>query len=151
MTDWVRTLDRLLEPRFHGPVAWLPTLVAVVTGVIFVSFGIGKFVEHASEAVDFERYEVPLPSLAVYVAGVVETLGGVLLIIGLFTRLAAAALALQMVAVVATAGRVEGGFLNLGVAPMLFVAMVFLVWSGPGALSVDRRLNSSRRTSGRRS
>ena len=55
------------------------------------------------------------------------------------------------VAVVATAGRVEGGFLNLGIAPMLFVAMVFLVWAGPGALSTDRRLFSSDRASARTS
>jgi len=150
MTDRARLFERLLAPRFHGVAAWLPTLVAVVAGVIFVSFGIPKFADHASEAVDFKRYEVPLPSLAVYFAGVVETVGGLLLIVGLFTRLAAAALALQMVAVVATAGRGEGGFLNLGVAPMLFVAMAFLVWSGPGALSIDRRLSSSR-SSGRRS
>lgn len=149
MTDSARGLvPTLLEPRLHGAAAWVPTVVAVVAGVIFVSFGIGKFVDHASEAVDFKRYEVPFASLAVYAAGVVETAGGVLLIVGLLTRAAAAALALQMVAVVATAGRVEGGFLNLGVAPMLFVAMLFLIWSGPGALALDhslaRRVNSSR-------
>jgi putative oxidoreductase len=148
MTDGARTLERLLEPHFHGAAAWAPTVVAVIAGVIFVSFGIGKFADHATEAVDFKRYEVPFASFAVYLAGVVETVGGLLLILGLFTRVAAAALALQMVAVVATAGRVDGGFLNLGVAPTLFVAMVFLIWSGPGALALDqsvaRRFSSCR-------
>ena len=151
MTDAASSyLRRLLEPRLHGAAAWVPTVVALVTGVIFLSFGIGKFTDHASEAVDFKRYEVPFASLAVYAAGLVETVGGVLLVLGLLTRVAAAALALQMVAVVATAGRVEGGFLNLGVAPMLFVAMVFVVWAGPGAVALDRRL-SSNRASGHRS
>jgi hypothetical protein len=32
---------------------------------------------------------------------------------------------------------VAGGLLNLGVAPTLFVAVMFLVWAGPGALALD--------------
>jgi hypothetical protein len=40
--------------------------------------------------------------------------------------------------VVATAGRVEGGYLNLVIALMLFVAMVFLVWAGGGGFGFDR-------------
>ncbi len=140
-----------LEPCFRGAAAWIPTLVAVAAGVVFVSFGLGKFTDHASETVDFRRYEVPLASLAVWVAGVVELGGGLLLLLGLFVRPAAAVLAGQMVAVVATAGRVEGGFLNLGIAPTLFVAMVFLVWAGAGALSLDRLLVSPGRARGRTS
>src|SRR5947208_5240997 len=94
---------RLLEGRLHGRGAWVPTLVAVVAGVIFVSFGIGKFTDHASEAVDFRRYEVPFASLSVWAVGVLELLGGLLLIVGLLVRPVAAALGLEMVGVVVTA------------------------------------------------
>jgi putative oxidoreductase len=130
----------LRAPRLGGKAAWLPTLLAVAAGVIFVSFGVGHFAHHGSEVADFRRYQIPFPSLAVWAVGVVELGGGVALVLGLFVRPAAAALAGDMVGVIATAGRVEGGFLNLGVAPLLLGVMVFLLWAGPGALSVDSTL-----------
>ena len=34
---------------------------------------------------------------------------------------------------IATAGRVDGGTFHLGVGPAMLVAMLFLVWAGPGA------------------
>jgi hypothetical protein len=49
-------------------------------------------------------------------------------------------LALDLVGVLATAGRVEGGFVNLGLASLLLAAMVFLIWAGPGALALDAGL-----------
>ena len=79
-------------------------------------------------------------SFAVWAVGVLELSAGSSLLLGLVVRPAAAALAADMVGVVATAGRVEGGWLNLGVAPLLFVVMVFLLWAGPGRLSVDALL-----------
>jgi putative oxidoreductase len=108
--------------------------------VIFVSFGVGHFARHVAETTDFRRYQVPFPSFAVWAVGVWELGAGTALLLGLFVRPAAAALAADMVGVVATAGRVEGGWLNLGVAPLLFFVMVFLLWAGPGRLSVDALL-----------
>jgi uncharacterized membrane protein YphA (DoxX/SURF4 family) len=67
----------------------------------------------------------------------VETIGGVMLVLGVFTRWAAAALAADMIGVIATAGRVDGGLLNLGLAPLLLVGMLVLLWTGPGVLSLD--------------
>jgi putative oxidoreductase len=130
----------LMGRRLHGPAAAAPTAVALVTGAVFVSFGIGHFMSHARDVADFRRYGIPAPNVAVWVVGAVELASGLALLLGLLVRVAAAALAADMVGVVATAGRVEGGFLNLGVAPLLFVAMVFLMWAGPGALALDRVL-----------
>jgi putative oxidoreductase len=126
--------------RGHG--AYLPTLVAFAAGLIFVSFGVDHFAHHAAEVTDFRRYQVPFASFAVWAVGVVELGAGTALLLGLFVRPAAAALAADMVGVVATAGRVEGGWLNLGVAPLLFVVMIFLLWAGPGRLSADALLQS---------
>jgi len=49
-------------------------------------------------------------------------------------------LAGDMIGAIATAGRVEGGSFHLGVAPTLLVAMLFLLWAGPGLLAFDNRL-----------
>ena len=130
-------LAGLRTPRLRGRAAYLPTLAALVAGTIFISFGVGHFAGHGSEVADFRRYEVPVASLAVWAVGVVELGGGLALVLGCFVRPAAAVLAADLVGVIATAGRVEGGFLNLGVAPLLLATMLFLVWAGPGALSLD--------------
>jgi uncharacterized membrane protein YphA (DoxX/SURF4 family) len=130
-------LARLRRSRLRGCGAYLPTLVAFAAGLLFVSFGVGHFAHHVSEATDFRRYQVPFASLAVLAVGALELSAGAALLVGAFVRPAAAALAADMVGVVATAGRVAGGWLNLGVAPLLFGVMVFLLWAGPGRLSVD--------------
>ena len=115
-------------------------MVRVVTGVLFVTFSLGKFVDHAAEAADFDHYGIPAPEVATYLVGTLELVGGLLLVVGLLTRPAAALLAANLVGAIATAGRVDGGSFHLGVAPTLLVAMLFLVWAGPGVLAVDRTL-----------
>jgi putative oxidoreductase len=116
------------------------TAVRVITGVLFITFSAGKFVDHTHEMADFEHYGVPLADIAVYLVGIVELVGGILLVVGLFTRLAALILAANMVGAIATAGRVDGGSFHLGVAPTLLVAMLFLLWAGSGAYALDAKL-----------
>ena len=98
---------RVLAPR-GGPASYLAAAVRVVTGVLFVMFGVGKLVDHAQEALDFDRYGVPLPDVAVYVSGAVEVLGGLLLIVGLLTRVAAFFLVWAGGGVYSLDGRIEG-------------------------------------------
>jgi putative oxidoreductase len=136
VNDWKR---RVFASRVGGAGAWATTVVRVVTGALFVSFSIGKFADHMMESVDFERYGLPWPDGAVYLAGAVELLGGLALLVGFLTRPAALALACNLVVAIATAGRVDGGTFHLGVGPAMLVAMLFLVWAGPGHLAVDNR------------
>lgn len=140
-----RLIDQLTASRSRGTAAYLTTAVRVVSGAVFVSVSTGKFVDHAQEAIDFKRYGVPVPNTAVYVVGVVELVGGLLLVVGLLTRVAALFLAANMVGAIATAGVMEGGSFNLGVAPALLAAMLFLLWAGPGALALDARLREGGR------
>ena len=133
-------LADLRAPRLRGSTAWLATLVALAAGGIFVAFGVGHFANHGSEVAAFRGYQVPCATLAVWAGGVVELSGGAALLLGLLVRPAAAALGVDLMGVLATAGRVEGGFVNLGLASLLLAAMVFLVWAGPGALTIDAGL-----------
>lgn len=126
--------------RTHGAGAWATAVVRVVTGVLFVLFSLGKFVDHAQESADFDHYGIPAPEVATVLVGTLELLGGVLLIIGLVTRPAAALLAANLVGAIATAGRVDGGTFHLGVGPAMLVAMLFLVWAGSGHLALDRAM-----------
>ena len=135
-------MKRLLHSRYEtGMAALLTAAVRVVAGIVFVTVSIGKFTDHATEAADFDRYGVPVPNFSVYAVGSVELLCGVLLIIGLMTRPAAGALSLTMVGAIATAGRVEGGWFNLGVwRPALLAVMLVLLWTGSGRPALDAML-----------
>jgi putative oxidoreductase len=138
-----RVIEQLAASRFRGAAGYVTTAIRVVTGALFVTFSTVKFVDHMNEAMDFNHYAVPAPSVTTYVVGVVELVGGLLLMVGLFTRVAALLLAVNMVGAIATAGRVDGGTFNLGVAPTLLVAMLFL-WAGPGVLALDGKLTGGR-------
>ncbi|MDJ0387186.1 DoxX family protein [Roseomonas sp. E05] len=77
-----------------------------------------------------------------WVAGVLELFGGLLLVLGLFTRPAAFVLAGQMAVAyfMAHAPRSFFPVLNGGDAAILFCFIfLYLVFAGPGALSLDGR------------
>jgi putative oxidoreductase len=104
-------------------------------------FGIGKFTEHASELASFQGYGLPAPDTFVYAIGVLELVGGLLLAVGALTRPVALALAGDMVGAIVASGIGEGEVIpSLTVAPAMLAAMLYLVWAGPGARSVDERL-----------
>ena len=128
---------RYIELLLATTNARLPMIARCVAGVVFVSFSFGKFLNHSAEAASFEGYGIPAPNALTYAVGGIELAGGLLLILGLATRLAALALAGDMIGAISTAGRIEGGPIHLGLAPALLVAMLFLLWAGAGAWSRD--------------
>jgi putative oxidoreductase len=115
-------------------------VLRLTAGAILVVFGAPKFANHGAEAASFDRYGLPDPNLFVYAIGALELGLGVLLVLGLSTRLAAIVLAGNMVGAIATAGRVEGGFVNLGLAPALLLVLLVLTLRDAGRWSLDRRV-----------
>jgi len=114
--------------------------VRLVAGAIFLGFSIGKFARHGAESAALDRYGLSYPDAFTYGVGVVELAGGAMLVLGLGTRIAGLVLAADMAGAIATAGRIEGGPVHLGLAPTLLVMMLLLLWIGPGDRSLDRRL-----------
>lgn len=135
------TLKRLLlgGPE-TGALANAACAGRVVAGTIFVGFGVGKFVNHAAEVASFETYGLPSPDAFVYAIGVIEIAGGVLLLVGLATRVAAVVLAGDMIGAIAVSGIAENEIISLTLAPALLVMMSFLIVVGPGARALDNRL-----------
>jgi putative oxidoreductase len=109
-----------------------------ISGAIFVAFGAGKFINHASEASSFMSYGLPSPDVFADAIGVLELAGGVLLVLGFATRAAAALLAGDMVGAIIVSGLMRDETVSLTLAPALLVAMLILVVLGPGRLSLDR-------------
>ena len=98
--------------------------------IVFVVFGAGKFVNHTSELSSFRQYGLPLPDAFVYAIGVLELAGGLLLASGVLIRLAALALAGDMVGAIVVSGIGRGEDISLTLAPALLVAMIFLIGFG---------------------
>ena len=71
--------------------------------------GRGKLLNIERTAGFFESIDIPLPLVNAYAAGITECVGGLLLLIGLGSRLAAIPLVVTMLVAYATAHREEGG------------------------------------------
>jgi putative oxidoreductase len=131
-------------PR-HGRWAAVALAARLVAGAVFIGFGIVKFTRHASEVASFQAYGLPAPDAFVYAIGVVEVIGGALLVAGLATRLAALVMAGDMVGAIVVSGIGLGEPVSLTLAPALLILMILLLWLGPGSAAVDRVLVSRSR------
>jgi putative oxidoreductase len=116
---------------------WQPQLLAllrIVTGLLFV--------EHATQK--FFAFPIPFPMLPLppllVAAGVIELVAGVLITLGLFTRLAAF-LASGEMAIAYFTMHFPNGFwpaVNKGEAAILFCFIfLYIAGAGPGAWSID--------------
>lgn len=121
---------------------WLPPLLArVVIGSVFIQTGWGKL--HSLDQVVgfFRSLGIPAPELQAPFVASVEFAGGIAILLGLFTRLAALPLIGTMVVAILTAKLKDfTGPLDV-FGTQEFDYMVFLVLlfvSGAGALSLDR-------------
>ena len=149
MTPW-STVRRPVRSglKVAGALAFLaPLATRLVMGQAFFFTGRGKLANFDRTVEFFTGLGIPLPALNAAFVSRLELYGGILLVVGLATRLVAAGLASTMVVALMTAdkesflgalkGTSDSGLTD--VAP--FVYLLFLAWlvlSGPGAASLDR-------------
>ena len=146
MTDKVDDfIDKVVLPPQRGTVNTVAAVVRVAMGVVLVAASISKFTNHAALVESFIEYGVPNADRAVTLAGVVELVGGLLLIAGLMTRVVGLFLAMHVAVAVGTGGRMEMDAYHLGLGTALLVGSLFLVWAGAGPLSADAKIYERRR------
>jgi uncharacterized membrane protein YphA (DoxX/SURF4 family) len=103
--------------------------VAVVSGVIFTVAGLVKFAFHHWELHAFREFGLPFPSVLEILAGVLETVGGVLLVLRVCVVGVAIALGATMLVAIAASGIGHGDVIpSLTLAPALLFAMLYLLW-----------------------
>ncbi|BBD37326.1 DoxX family protein [Aminobacter sp. Y103A] len=114
----------------------------VLLSVIFILAGFAKLTAISGTAGWFASIGLPLPTVTTVVVGLVEVVGGIAILVGFQTRIAAIVLGLFTLAATAVAhldfaDQVQVMFLqkNLAIAGGLFVLAAF----GAGALSIDGR------------
>jgi uncharacterized membrane protein YphA (DoxX/SURF4 family) len=120
------------SPRQVSAVRW-------VAAIVFVIFGTGKFVNHASELTSFRLYGLPAPGVFLAFIGGLEIAGGLMLAAARWVRLAALALAGDMAGAIVVSGLARGEIISLTLAPLLLLGMLFLICVGASENSANRR------------
>ncbi|MCI0372286.1 MAG: DoxX family protein [candidate division NC10 bacterium] len=123
---------------------WGITVLRVTVGIVFLVHGGQKFFVFGFGGVAgfMGQVGIPAPMLAGVVVTAVELLGGVALLLGLFTRWAAIPLAIDMLVAIVTVHLKAGFFLPDGYefALTLLAANVALALLGSGEASLGRLL-----------
>lgn len=143
-------LERIVDAR--APAATV--LVRVLVGGVFLSEGIQKFLYPAAlGAGRFAKIGIPAPEVMGPFVGVVEIVCGLLLVVGLLTRLAALPLIIDMIMAIATTKipmLLKSGFWAMAHEARtdwcMLLGCVFLFFVGSGPLSLDGRIGGRKST-----
>ena len=123
---------------------WLgPLLVRISLASIFMVTGWGKLHDLGKVTGFFTELGIPWPALNATVVASIELVGGSLVLVGLFTRLACLPLAFSMLIAILTAKRGDVDGLATLFAFNEFTYLACFVWlavAGAGAISLDRLL-----------
>ncbi|MFL5307120.1 MAG: DoxX family protein [Polyangia bacterium] len=134
-----RTADRL---SFVGP-----TLARLTVGLVFIGTGWGKLHSLGDVTDFFASLHIPAPGFNARLAAATEFFGGIAVLLGLGTRLAALPLGFTMVVAILTAKRGDITGLTALVGFEEWSYLVFFIWlavAGAGPLSLDALLSRRR-------
>jgi putative oxidoreductase len=129
-----------------------PLVVRVLIGAIMAAHGWQKLMGGPANFGGFlSQLGVPLPALMAWVVTLVELVGGILLIVGLLSRLAALLLTIDLVVAIALV-KVNVGFLSVPGADLpgaeldlaLIAGFLAIFLAGPGRMSLDHALGIER-------
>jgi putative oxidoreductase len=146
MAGFVRFVERAFEwLKQH---AWVPLLLArIAMAGEFIPSGWGKLHNLAKLTAYFATLGIPAPAANAAASATTELVGGVLLLAGLGTRFAAAALTVVMTVAILTArlqdAHTIGDFFYLP-EPSYIVIFLVLIFMGPGKASVDQMIADRR-------
>jgi putative oxidoreductase len=142
--DFIVNLLIILPARIASFFAWAgPLVMRLVVGYVFMLTGWGKLNNLPQMIQNFTEWGIPFPRILTPFVSGVEFFGGILLMLGLFTRIPAAMLAVVMLVAIKSAKweNVDSLETLLGFEEMTyFAAFLWLAIAGPGAVSLDRVL-----------
>ena len=125
---------------------WLPPLVArIVVGWVFMWSGWSKLNNLPQMIENFTEWGIPFPHIMTPFVSGVEFIGGLLLLLGLFTRIAAPPLVVVMIVAIISAkwGQIDSLETLLGFEEVAYMALFgWLAVAGPGPVSLDHLLKT---------
>ncbi len=124
------------------------TVLRIVTGIVFCMHGYQKLFTYGFAGVTgaFTKMGLPMPGVTGPFIALLEFFGGLALVVGLLTRLAALGLMFNMLVAMLMVHFAAGFFLPAGYefALTLFAACLAIALAGPGAISMDGALAGRR-------
>jgi putative oxidoreductase len=131
------------------PATWL---VRAIVGAVFISEGVQKFLFPDELGVGrFVKIGIPAPEVMAPFVGVVETVGGLTLLVGLGTRLVAIPLLVDMLVAITSTKLVtlsKNGFWKTAHEArtdlLMIFGLLFLLSVGAGSVSLDARIQARR-------
>jgi len=135
---------KLVFPQLAEFYGWAPEfgylLLRLTAGGCWLYHGWGKLMGGAAPVIaSLTRSAIPLPTVSAYIIMFLETVGAVAIILGLFTRFFAAAIAIEL-AVIAFWVQMPQGFPRMELFLFWGVAMFFIALRGGGPYSLDRKI-----------
>ncbi len=134
----------------HGPASIL--LIRLPVGLIFLSQGLLKFVDANMGVARFARIGFPHPYFTAHFVGSFEIVGGLLVLLGLWTRAACVPLLIVITTAIATTklpelfGAGQGFWFMVSDGRTdfaMFCSLLFLIFVGGGAWAMDERSRPS--------
>jgi len=116
-----------------------PFFLRIVLGIFYLRFGYLKLIKDKEVEVRFfENIRLKPGIVFVWVFGLLEAVGGILLIAGLFTQIVSLILSVLILGVIIIKLRNKGAFPNdMKFYVLLFVTTFSLLFSGAGAFALD--------------
>lgn len=139
ISQYVRMAGEALQP-------YLLLVIRLYWGIQFATAGAHKWLNLENVASYFQTLGIPLPFANAFFAGTVELVGGLLLVAGLMTRIAALPLFFVLFVAFTTAEKTalvvlfrdRDPSLFLASPPFLYAFVVLVLFCfGPGRISVD--------------
>ncbi|MFH1770264.1 MAG: DoxX family protein [archaeon] len=115
---------------------WATIPLRIILAFLLIMPGYNKLANLAGTAGFFEGLGVPIAIVFALLVGLIEFVGGIMVLIGLFTRYVVALQAVVMVFAILLA-HLSGGYEKAALVLLLTVSLMF---SGAGQLSVDKNL-----------
>jgi putative oxidoreductase len=138
----VKQYEWVVATLESGPSA--PALLTrLFVGYFFVETGLGKVQNLDAMTQRFIEWGIPAPAFNAALSGYTELIAGVLIVIGLATRLACVPMIINMIVAVVTV-KLRGvaglsDFVELD-EPLYALSFLWLLFVGPGKVSLDYQL-----------
>lgn len=115
-----------------------PIPLRIIAGIGFIMHGLPKLLDIPGTQNSFINMGLP-PDLAIII-GLLETIGGLAILLGILTRIAAGLLAINMIGAIIQV-KISKGFIGGYELDLLYLAiMISLMITGPGNFSIEKNI-----------
>jgi len=115
-----------------------PLPLRIISGIGFMIHGIPKLLDIPGTQNSFANMGLP-PELAIII-GLLEFIGGLAILLGILTRIAAGLLAINMIGAILQVKLSKGFIGGFELDLLYFAIMISLILMGPGNISIEKNI-----------